>query len=322
MKRFVTFMFLLLLGIGYSLGQSTTLISPTGEGGFENGSTLAANNWTAANASPDSWVVGAVPTPSAGTNCAYISADGGTGWTYTLFSNYQHVYHDFTIPAGQSKVYISFKWKANGEGSTSDYDNLKVFFAPNTVTPVAGSAVSNTYQIGATWYNLSYSSWNVVTNLSVNATPGSTYRVIFSWKADVSGTYNPPASIDEVSVVSQVPPPPLIGTKTIDPATGDYTTFAAAISALNDAGVGSGGVTFLVTDGTTFNETQQTITATGTASNPIIFQKSGTGTKPIVNFTGTSATNNFCFKLSSCDYITFDGLDLRDAGTSSTNYTE
>jgi len=120
-------------------------------------------------------------------------------------------------------------------------------------------------------------------------------------------------------------PVPMTGIWTINPAgSGDnnFTTFAYAISYLNANGVGSGGVTFNVADGTTFNETGQSINATGTSSNPIVFQKSGSGTKPIINFTGSIMPLDFGFKLSGCDYITFDGLDIRDAGTSFSNYIE
>jgi len=116
----------LLICIGIQ-GQ-TTLISSTGDGGFETGSSLATNGWTAVNATTDGWVVGITPTVSAGSNCAYVSADGGTSWTYSQFSTFTSIYKDITIPAGESKITLTFKWKATGEGSgASDWDNLKVF---------------------------------------------------------------------------------------------------------------------------------------------------------------------------------------------------
>ncbi len=123
-------------------------------------------------------------------------------------------------------------------------------------------------------------------------------------------------------VVIEEAPQPLTGIKTIDPVTGDYTTFAAAIAALNDAGVGSGGVTFNVTDGTTYTETPLAINVTGTSSDPITFQQSGSGTKPIINFTGSSSTSDYGFRLNGSDYITFNGLEVRDAGTASASYIE
>uniref|UniRef100_A0A7V3E778 Choice-of-anchor D domain-containing protein n=1 Tax=Ignavibacterium album TaxID=591197 RepID=A0A7V3E778_9BACT len=108
----------------------------------------------------------------------------------------------------------------------------------------------------------------------------------------------------------------LTGTKTIP---GDYATIAAAIADLNTQGVGSGGVTFNVAAGYTESITAPlTITATGTSSNPIIFQKSGAGTNPQVTRTdaGTLATSTIggagdaIIRLEGTDYITFDGIDV------------
>ncbi|MDP2364416.1 MAG: hypothetical protein Q8M94_11695, partial [Ignavibacteria bacterium] len=108
---------------------------------------------------------------------------------------------------------------------------------------------------------------------------------------------------------------PLTGIKTIDnTGSGDYQTFIAAINALNANGAGSGGVTFLVTDGQTFNSAPLIITATGTADNQIVFKQSGSGVKPIIIFTGSSGTQAG-FQLNGSDYVTFDGFDIRDAGT-------
>ena len=65
----------------------------------------------------------------------------------------------------------------------------------------------------------------------------------------------------------------LSGIKTIP---GDYATIAAAITALNGAGVGAGGVTFNIAGGYTETITAPlSITTTGTLANPIVFQKSG-----------------------------------------------
>ena len=283
MKKYLLFFFSLILTLSTTFGQ-TVLILPTGDGGFETGATVGANNWTALN-NTDAWVVGATPTPSAGVRCGYVSPDGGTSWTYTQISTIEHIYYTVTIPATQSKLTLNFKWKATGEGTgANDWDNLKVFFAPTSYTPVVNTAVTATYQVGASFYNSSSAAWNVVTGITFTGTPGSTYNLIFSWKSDVSDIVSPPAAIDEVSLTSTTPPPPLSGIKTIDPGGSgpdNYTSFAAAITALNDAGPGPLGVTFNVIPGMTENITSPLlITATATASNPIIFQKNGGGTNP------------------------------------------
>ena len=112
MKKYL--LFLIAVCLSFAMYGQTTLISPTGDGGFENGATPALNNWTALASGVDAWAVGATPTPTAGTNCGYISTDGGTTWTYSLISTIEHLYYDVTIPAGQPKVTLTFKWKAGG----------------------------------------------------------------------------------------------------------------------------------------------------------------------------------------------------------------
>ncbi len=202
-------LFLIVFGISFSSAQ-TTLISPSGDGGFENGSTFAANGWTAVNASTDGWVIGSVPVVSAGTNCGYVSANGGTSWTYSQLSTYTHIYKDFTIPAGENVLTLKFKWKATGEGTTtSDWDNMKVFVAPTTVVPVNTAAVTGATQLSGSgaisgMYKLNSAAWNSET-IVLSGTPGTTYRLIFSWKSDGSTIANPPSALDEIELISRAP---------------------------------------------------------------------------------------------------------------------
>ena len=59
---------------------------------------------------------------------------------------------------------------------------------------------------------------------------------------------------------------------------GDYPNVTAAVTDLNLQGVGAGGVTFNIAAGFTESTIAQiTITATGTAADPVVFQKSGAG---------------------------------------------
>ena len=209
-RNWLSFVTLLVAMFSFVFVQGqTTLISPTGAGGFENGSTFAANGWTTVNPTTDAWSIGNVPVSASGSNCAYVSANGGTSWTYSQTSVFNHVYRDVTIPAGETKVVLSFKWKVGGEGTTtSDWDNMKVFIAPTTLTPLATSAVTGAIQLsgpGATsgMYKLSSANWNTET-ITFSASPGS-YRLIFSWKSDITDIVNPPAAIDDISLTSAVP---------------------------------------------------------------------------------------------------------------------
>jgi len=172
------YFWLLLVFITWGVTGQTTLINPATDGGFENGSTFSANGWVAVNASTDGWAVGTTPVQASGNYCAYVSTDGGSAWTYSQFSTYTHVYKDFTVPIGENKIALNFKWKANGEGTTtSDYDNLKIYLAPTTYVPTTSAAVTGAIQLigpGATsgMYKLNAGSWN---NETINflGIPGS-----------------------------------------------------------------------------------------------------------------------------------------------------
>lgn len=116
---------------------------------------------------------------------------------------------------------------------------------------------------------------------------------------------------------------PLTGIKTIP---GDYANISVAVDTLNAKGVGTGGVTFQIAAGQTFAVTANTfalkITATGTMANPIKFEKSGTGPNPVLMVTGGSGTTDAAIWLSGTDYITFDGINITNAGTSTSNYLD
>ncbi|MCI1188150.1 T9SS type A sorting domain-containing protein [Hymenobacter sp. DH14] len=107
---------------------------------------------------------------------------------------------------------------------------------------------------------------------------------------------------------------------------GDYATVAAAITALNAGGVGAGGVTFNIAAGYTetfASPTAGAITATGTAANPIVFQKSGSGANPkITAGVGTTTNLDAIISLSGSDYVTLDGLELAENAANTTATTQ
>lgn len=102
---------------------------------------------------------------------------------------------------------------------------------------------------------------------------------------------------------------------------GSFASLAAAISSLNITGV-SGAVVINIAAG--YTETSPaggySLTATGTAVNPITFQKSGAGANPLITaFTGSntpaSAVQDGVWRLIGSDFITIDGIDITDANT-------
>lgn len=96
---------------------------------------------------------------------------------------------------------------------------------------------------------------------------------------------------------------------------GDYPSLAAAVADLNVAGVGPGGVTFNISAGYTetfASATSGLITATGTASDPIVFQKAGIGANPVVTAPVGLGSYDYIICVAGGDYITIDGIDIRE----------
>jgi hypothetical protein len=207
------YLFILLICFTFSAFTQTTLISPTSDGGFETGTTIATNGWVAVNPTStalDNWVVGAAPTASAGARCAYISSTNGTSWDYSNFNTVEHLYKTFTVPANETIIKLSFNWKVGGEGANAiDNDNMKVFLVPSTVIPILNNQVAANYQIfGPTsvsgMYKLSSANYNAAT-IDFSVIAGATYKLVFSWKSNASTIVIPPAAIDEVSLISRSP---------------------------------------------------------------------------------------------------------------------
>ena len=126
--------------VGNQAVAQTTIISPTGDGGFETGATFAANNWNVVNtgtANGSQWFVttatvtnGSYSFVPTGSRAAYISNNGGINWRYntTGASSASHLYRDVTFPAGEPGATLSFRWNANGE--SGNWDILYVYHWP------------------------------------------------------------------------------------------------------------------------------------------------------------------------------------------------
>ncbi len=97
---------------------------------------------------------------------------------------------------------------------------------------------------------------------------------------------------------------PLTGNKAVG-AGGNYTSLSDAFAALNTNGVGTGGVTFSLTDAS-YTETQPlTLTVQGTAANRITF-KPVQEISPKINITATAASP-WGIKLDGARFIVFEG---------------
>ncbi|MCB0524168.1 MAG: hypothetical protein H6576_09345 [Lewinellaceae bacterium] len=195
--------------------RTQTLISPTGAGGFENGSTFGANGWSVANSGggPNLWYVGTVPTGFSNRS-AFISNDMGASYQYDGSStSVVHFYRDVTFPAGVPSFTLSFNWKCIGEAGP--FDALIVSLAPTSYTP-SGSTVSlgtgvlpspanmlggiSAPQLRGQSVVQTYT-YTLLSSDIGNCSSSVTKRLIFTWKNDSSLGTNPPGAVDNISLV-------------------------------------------------------------------------------------------------------------------------
>lgn len=204
---------------------------------------------------------------------------------------------DLITPAMDFSLFTGTKKLDFYHINTTGGDSLRVYFSTDNGATWSASLI--TLGVSASWTRYS---------VVLGASTSTTCRVKFSATSDAGTT---DIGIDQVLIYNGGAA--LSGTKLIDPLIGDYKSFTEAINILNLSGVGTGGVTFNVTSGTTYTEDPPAITATGTLINPIIFQKSGLLANPIIKATGTAALNDAAIGIAGGSYITFDGIDINIA---------
>ena len=100
-----------LLGI-YSFAQTVTLINPTGDGGFENGTSFSANGWSEAQPGNNrQWLVGTDAGVQNGNNSAYVGNTNNGNYNGTNSNSVQHFYRDVNIPLDAASIVLSFYLK-------------------------------------------------------------------------------------------------------------------------------------------------------------------------------------------------------------------
>lgn len=312
------FFLMILLSTTFALSAQTVHI-PTAQGGFENAGGFTGNGWTVVNSTLNTWVVGSTAGPATGVNSAYIS-NNGTNFVYTPSSvQTSHFYRDITVPAGQTLISLSFKFKCVGEAF---FDRLLVYTAPTTVNPVANVPASSSSTLtGATlvYSDLgNTSSYSNVNLILPQALAGTTFRLIFTWQNDATGTANSPVSIDDIALISSTGGPlngsytinPSLPTSATIPASGsNFNSFSAAVNYLNNFGV-SGPVNFQVAAGSVHNEPLLSINLGGSATDTIAFVKNGLGANPLIIPARGTTTSDASVLINGADYITFDGIDI------------
>ncbi len=334
---------MMLWSVSNTTTAQTVLVSPTGEGGFELGSgSFADNGWTVVTNGTvtNNWYTGSgltngaysFPTTS---RCAYISADGGTSWGYVASTDKStHFYRDITIPAGENNILVSFKYAMQ----LATNGRFVVYVCSPSLTPVVGQPTSGSVAPGTNAWGTG--SPLLLLNPIVPGAPGTnifsgyipqsfinacssnqTIRLVFTSNGSTTVTA-PPVALDEINVVSYpLLPSPSLGVYTVNntlPTSGNnFASLSEAIgwvNAVSACGL-TNPITFNVSAGQTFNENLPTLTASGSLTNPIVFQRSGVGANPILSPKGFSGVNNagsydYGICLEGADYITFDGIDV------------
>lgn len=174
----------------------TTLFSET----FETGNSLTLANGTQTN----KWYRGTVNSCN-GTGALYVS-NNSSAYTYTNTStSVVHAYFNIVVPASVTSITLTFNYKLAGEAS---YDDLKVFsFASSVAAPAAGTAVTTNASkvLLATYQGITTCTG---ASLSLGAIAGTTRKIVFQWRNDVSGGVTPPALIDNITVTYTNPTAP------------------------------------------------------------------------------------------------------------------
>lgn len=332
---------LVLPAFSYFAQAQTVLVSPSGAGGFELGSgSFTDNGWAVTTSAANNWYVGQGKTsgsysfPST-SNCAFVS-NNGTDWQYAASTNQAiHFYRDVVFPAGETQAVLSFRFQQRGNNA-----RLMVFLADSNMTPALGVPNSGSISVGAGAWGGSGSPVMLTNTYTDQAAGTVSYtisippsaigncskavkkRLVFTWNNSTTAT-NPPAAVDEISLVSRTPVPASSVNFTINsglPTGGtNFQTFTDAISWINAAAYCGlpNAVTINVPAGQVFNEDVPAIRAAGTAGNTITFRKTGTGANPQIIPSGNApsvaqnpGTVDYGMCLLGSRYVTIDGIDI------------
>lgn len=177
------------------------------EDGFEDGL-----NWVLINGDlTNQWVLGEAVN-NGGTHSLYISNDGGTSNAYTNNDAAGTVYATKTFNFAEAGTYaVTFDWRANGE---STWDILCVALVPDGTQVEASSTAGQWSALPTGWTALHegvkinlQSSWQH-SSYELNIENEGIYKVVMVWRNDGSGGTNPPAAVDNFSIVRLLCPAP------------------------------------------------------------------------------------------------------------------
>ena len=230
--------FLFLFSLGYS--QTFTSLSPTGDGGFENGNDFYLNNWIPVQpASGSRWFARAiVPSPYAGSRAAYVGSSSNYDGSAT--AGVFHFYRDIPIPAGAINVHLSFYYKQPTVDNTTNPDTFYVFTTTPSNTPVSGTVPTTGYTQRFSNSATQYNNWTLIPTINLSSLAGTTIRLVFSFRNN-GNLPNANPAVDYISLSYIIPctGTPSGGTTNLSPTSGaPSSTFNASVTGGSSTGEG------------------------------------------------------------------------------------
>jgi hypothetical protein len=157
---------------------------------------LAENNqWTLVNGETENqWAIGNA-TGFGDNHALYISNDGGTTNAYTITETSSvWAYRDILFENGHSEYQLSFDYKGVGQNNN---DYMKVFVGGPAV-PSGNATPAGAVQLGTTLYSVN--DWAHYT-YTLDSSYTGIQRIYFLWVNNNSVGVQPPAAIDNLSVI-------------------------------------------------------------------------------------------------------------------------
>jgi|GEM_PF-685327 hypothetical protein len=273
---------LLTLITGIAYGQ-TTVIDPAGDGGFETGTTFAANGWQATTSGNNTrWVCEPNATSGfTGDRSAYVSDSNGAPFAHnynTSVSRVTHLFRNVTIPADATNILLDFRWISNGERwSGTNYDRMRVWLVPTSFNPTYNSQIGNGGgRLNLNGDYLNQNEWTNETNLTIpNGYIGTSFRLVFEWRNDGSSGSQPPAGVDDIYLRYTSPTPTITDIPASSVCPGDSITITGTnLVGATSASIGGTAATITGTTATTVTLT----VGNGTTGTISITTPSGTAT--------------------------------------------
>ena len=130
-------------------------------------------------------------------NSLYISNDNGVSNAYSLSTS--DAYAIINVVFGDAVGYdLSFDWKANGENG---WDMLNVYLLDVDAALPSGRQTSNS---NAIFHQSAFQeSWTNTEAIELAGVSNTSKKIVFHWYSDNSGGSQPPAAVDNISIVAK-----------------------------------------------------------------------------------------------------------------------